>query len=119
MEIINPPKNRMDAIMAARYAPLVLPQPMNSFVVGYYLNYMPKFTREEDITVEEHVASFYSYVDTLNIENEDVSMRVFVQSLDGESWKWFRSLVPGSIVGIKALDDAFLIHWGDKKDFLY
>jgi hypothetical protein len=26
----NPPRNRMDAIVAARYAPLVLPQPMNA-----------------------------------------------------------------------------------------
>jgi hypothetical protein len=33
--------------------------------------------------------------------------------------KWFRSLSPGSIAGIEALDDAFLRHWGDKKYFLY
>jgi hypothetical protein len=113
----NPPQNRMDAIVATRYAPLVLPQPMNSLPIGYYLKYMPKFTGEEDITAEEHLATFYSYVDNLNIENEDVWMRVFVQSLDGEARKWFRSLSPGSIVGIEALDDAFLRHWGDKKDF--
>jgi hypothetical protein len=34
-------------------------------------------------------------------------MRFFVQSLDGEARKWFRSLSPESIVGIEALDDAF------------
>jgi ABC-type phosphate transport system ATPase subunit len=28
-------------------------------------------------------------------------------------------LVPRSITSIKALDEAFLRHWGDKKDFLY
>jgi hypothetical protein len=55
----------------------------------------------------------------LNIENEDVWMRVFVQSLNGEARKWFRSIAPRSIVGIEALDDEFLRHWGDKKDFLY
>jgi hypothetical protein len=115
----NLPRNRMDAIVAARYAPLVLPQPMNSLPVGDYLKYMPKFTGEEDITAEEHLAAFYSYADNLNIENEDVWMRVFVQSLDGEARKWFRGLTPGSIAGIEALDDAFLRHWGDKKDFLY
>jgi hypothetical protein len=115
----NPPRNRMDAIVAARYAPLVLPQPMNSLPVGDYLKYMPKFTGEEDITAEEHLSSFYSYADNLNIENEDVWMRVFVQSLDGEARKWFRGLTPGSIDGIEALDDSFLRHWGDKKDFLY
>ena len=68
----NPPLNRMDAIFTARYAPLVLPYPMNPLPAGYYLKYMPKFTGEGDITAEEHLATFYSYADNLNIENEDV-----------------------------------------------
>jgi hypothetical protein len=46
-------------------------------------------------------------------------MRVFVQILDGEVRKWFRGLNHGSIFGIEALDDSFLRHWGDKKDFIY
>jgi hypothetical protein len=115
----NPPLNRMDAIVAARYSPLVLPHPMNPLPTGDYLKYMPKFTGEGDITAEEHLAAFYSYADNLNIENEDVWMRVFVQSLDGEVRKWFRGLAPGSIVGIEALDSAFLRQWGDRKDFMY
>jgi hypothetical protein len=78
MAVFNPPTNRMDAIVAARYAPLVFPQPMNSLPPGDYLKYMPTFTEEEDITVEEHLATFYSYVDNQNIENEDVWMRVFI-----------------------------------------
>lgn len=80
----NPPVNRMDAIVATRYSPLVLPHPMNPLLARDYLKYMPKFTGEEDITIEEHLVAFYSYEDNLNIENEDVWMRVFVQSLDGE-----------------------------------
>jgi hypothetical protein len=115
----NPPLNRMDAIVAARYAPLILPHPMNPFPAGDYLKYMPKFTGEGDITAEEHLAAFYSYADNLNIGDEDVWMRVFVQSLDGEVRKWFRGLAPGSIAGIEALDNAFLRQWGDKKDFMY
>jgi hypothetical protein len=115
----NPPPNRMDAIVAARYAPLVLPHPVNPLPAGDYLKYMPKFTGEGDITAEEHLAAFYSYADNLNIENEDVWMRVFVQSLDGEVRKWFRGLAPGSIAGIEALDSVFLRQWGDRKDFMY
>jgi len=46
-------------------------------------------------------------------------MRVFVQSLDGETRKWFMGLNPRSIDGIESLDDSFMRHWGDKKDFLY
>jgi uncharacterized small protein (DUF1192 family) len=116
---VNPPPNRMDAIVAARYAPLILPHPMNPLPAGDYLKYMPKFTGEGDITAEEHLAAFYSYADNLNIENEDVWMRVFIQSLDGEVRKWFRGLAPRSIVGIEALDNVFLRQWGDRKDFMY
>jgi hypothetical protein len=79
---------------------------------------MHKFTGKEEITAEEHLAVFYSYADNLNIENEDVWMRVFVQILDSEARKFFRGLTLGSIVGIEALDDSFLRHWGDKKYFL-
>jgi hypothetical protein len=119
MDSANPPLNRMDAIVTAIYAPLLLPHPMNPLPIGDYLKYMPKFTGEGDITAEEHLAAFYSYVDNLNIENEDVWMRVFIQSLDGEVRKWFRGLALGSIVGIEALDSAFLRQWGDRKDFMY
>jgi hypothetical protein len=108
MASVNPPPNRMDAIVATRYAPLILPQPLNPLPTGDYLKYMPKFSGEGDATVEEHLAAFYSYADNLNIENEDIWMRVFVQSLDGEVRKWFRGLATGSIAGIEALDNAFV-----------
>jgi hypothetical protein len=78
MAVVNPPTNRMDSIVAARYAPLVLPQPVNALPPRDYLKYMPKFTREEDITAEEHLVAFYSYEDNKNIENDDVWMRVSV-----------------------------------------
>jgi hypothetical protein len=107
MAATNPLRNIMDSVVAARYAPLILPQPMNALPTGDYLKYMPKFIGEEDVTVEEHLPTFYSYLDNLNIENEDVWMRFVVQSLDGEVRKWFRGLAPGSIVGIEALDGVF------------
>ena len=111
----NPPRNIMDAIEAARYAPLILPQPLNSIPPGGYLKQLPKFTREGDITAEENLATFYSYADNYVIVDEDVWMMIFVHSLDGEARKWFRPLTPGSIDGIEALDDIFLRQWGIKK----
>jgi hypothetical protein len=93
MEGSNPPRNKMDSIVAARYAPLILPQLMNALPFGDYLKYMPKFIGEEDITIEEHLSPFYSYADNLNIENKDVWMRVFLQILDDEVRKWFRGFV--------------------------
>jgi len=64
----NSPGKIMDSIVAARYAPLILPQSMNSLHTGDYLKYMPKFTGEEDITAEEHLAAFYSYANNSNTE---------------------------------------------------
>jgi hypothetical protein len=115
----NPPRNIMDTILAARYAPLILNQPLNALPAGGYLKQLPKFTGEGDITAEEHLVAFYSYANNYVIVDEDVWMSIFVHSLDGEAKKWFRALTPGSIDGIEALDDVFLREWGDKKDFMY
>jgi hypothetical protein len=116
---VNPPRNIMDAILVARYAPLILTQPLNALPAGGYLKQLPKFTREGDITAEEHLVDFYSYANNYVIVDEDVWMSIFVHTLDGEARKWFRALTPGSIDGIEALDDVFLREWGDKKDFMY
>jgi hypothetical protein len=51
---------------------------MNVLPAGDCLKYMPKFIGEKDRTAKENLSSFYSYEYNHNIENEDVSMRVFV-----------------------------------------
>jgi hypothetical protein len=93
----------MERIVATRYAPLVLPNPINAMPTGDYQKYMPKFSGVEEVTTEEHLELFYSYADNLNITDEYVWMRVFVQILDGEARRWFRELTPGSITGLKFL----------------
>jgi len=110
---------RIERIVTARYEPLVLPMPLNPMSVGEYKKYMPKFTGTEGVTTKEHLEAFYNYVDNLDISENDVWMRVFVQSLDGEARKCFRGLPQGSITNIEALDDAFLKQCGDKKNLLY
>ena len=63
--------------------------------------------------------AFYSCAGNQNIEHEDVWSRLFVESLDGESWKWFRILAPNSITGINDLEEIFVKDWGDMKDYAY
>jgi hypothetical protein len=104
----NPPRNRMDSIVPARYAPLILHQPLNALPVSGYLKHLSKFTGEGDIIAEDHLATFYSYDNNDVIVNEYVWMRIFVHGLDGEARKWFRSLTPRSIDGIEALIYVFL-----------
>jgi len=112
-------RTKMEKIIAARYGPLILPTPLDAMPLREYHKCRPKFTWNEGVTIEEHLESFYNYADNLDISEDDVWMRVFVESLDGEARKWFRELIPRSIANIKALDDAFLKNWGEKKDLLY
>jgi hypothetical protein len=113
------PMTRMEQILANRYAPLVLPNPLSAMPTGDYQKYMPKFTGAGEYTAEEHIEAFYAYAENINISEEDVWTRVFVQSLDGQARKWFKELPANSITGIEQLDAAFLKYWGERRDFLY
>jgi hypothetical protein len=111
--------NRMDVIIVARYAPLVLPVGLHALPTIDYMKYLPRYNGEGEVTIEEHLVAFYSFADNFNIDYVDVWMRLFVQSLDGEVRKWFRGLPPASIADIEALDEAFIKQWGDRRDYLY
>ena len=77
--VMAQPPTRMELIVAARYAPLVLPQPLHPLHQGDYLKYLPKFMGEGTwLTAEEHLVAFYSYANNQNIEHEDVWTRLFV-----------------------------------------
>ena len=108
--VAPPPLTKMKRILAARYAPLVLPNQPPAMPTSDYQKYMPKFTGEGDVTAKEHIEAFYSYAENLNIEDVDFWTRFFVQSLDGHARKWFNELPTGSIDGIEELDDMFLKH---------
>jgi hypothetical protein len=111
--------NRMDVIIAARYAPLVMHVGLHALLAIDYMKYLPRYNGEGDVTAEEHLVSFYNFADNFNIDHVDVWMRLFVQSLYGEVRKWFRSLPLASIEDIKAFDETFIKQWGDRRDFLY
>ena len=72
------PLTRMEQILANRYAPLVLPNPLSTMPTGDYQKYMPKFTGAGEYTAEEHIEAFYAYAENINILEEDVWTRVFV-----------------------------------------
>ena len=102
------PLAKMERILVSRYAPLNFPNPLSTMPTGDYLKYIPKFTGGgRDFTAEEHLEAFYSYAENINIEQEDVWTRVFVQSLDVQARKWFKEFPTRSIAGIEALDDIF------------
>jgi hypothetical protein len=50
------------------------------------MKYLHRYNGEGDVIVEEHLLTFYSFVENFNIEHENVWMRLFVQSLVLEDW---------------------------------
>ena len=44
------PPNMMDAIIASKYTPLVLHQPLNAFPNGDYQKYLPRFNGQGEVT---------------------------------------------------------------------
>ena len=46
-------------------------------------------------------------------------LRLFVQSLDGESWKWFKSLADHTIHTWEEMENLFTMKWGEKWDHGY
>jgi hypothetical protein len=113
------PPNLMDAIRASRYGPLVLPNNLHSLRENDYMKYLPSFDNEGETIVEEHLTTFYSFLENFQVDYDDVWMRLFFRSLDGELRTWFRNLRDNSITTITNIDATFLRNWGDKKDDLY
>jgi hypothetical protein len=66
--------NMMDAIIDARYAPLVFPIGLHVLPTTYYMKYLPRYNGEGEVIVEEHLVAFYSFADNFNIDYVDVWM---------------------------------------------
>lgn len=54
--------------------------------------------------------------DVFDIQEVDVKMRLFSQSLGGDVKKWFRGLPVGSIAKLDAFHQTFLAIWEIKKN---
>lgn len=80
-----------------------------------YLKLLPRFTGEDEITVEKHVPTFCAFAENINVKYLDVVMRLFFQSLDGEARKWFKMLPSNSINTSKELENTFIQRWGENK----
>jgi hypothetical protein len=60
--------NRMDAIISARYAPLVFIVGLHRLPSIYYMKYFLRYNGEGDVIAEEHMVSFYNFIEKFNID---------------------------------------------------
>jgi hypothetical protein len=67
-------------------------------------------------SVEDHLADFSKLLDDFEVEHEDVAMRMFVSTLEGEARTWYKSLPDASIDGWDSFQEKFIERWADKQD---
>ncbi len=99
----------------AQHKPLVFPHTLH-LIPEYYLELLPRYNGEKEIIADKHLDAFHNYMEDLNVQFEDVYMRLFIQSLVGEPMRSFRSLPISSIYSWEMLEDWFDTTWPKTKD---
>ena len=92
------------ARMNARYAPMDrshipgFPKPMPKVD---WLDDLPIFKDEKKDNVALHLVRFHMHVRSLKVHfPEDCLMRMFMATLEGKAWSWYKSLENGSIYSL-------------------
>jgi hypothetical protein len=101
--------------MAARYAPLVLVSPLHDMPQDYQTR-LPQFDSTGPLNAQQHVDKMNDYFDLQEVDEADVQMRLFAQSLTGEVKKWFKTLRAATITDIVGFHRTFLDRWEVKKN---
>jgi hypothetical protein len=88
--VINPTPSKIQE----RYSPLKFPPTLHDFPMKHY-KYLPQFDGELDgKSVEKHIQVSDNFIKLFEIEHDDVSMRAFSRSLQGNAKAWFKNLQP-------------------------
>jgi hypothetical protein len=69
--------------MAARYAPLVLDAPLHAMSQDYQMR-LPQFDAIGPLDCQQHIDKMNDYFDLHEVDEADVQMRLFAQSLTGD-----------------------------------
>jgi hypothetical protein len=109
--VIPPPP----PIMAARYAPLVLVAPLHAMPQDYQTR-LPQFDATGPLNAQQHVDKMNDYFDLHEVDEADVQMRLFAQSLTGDVKKWYKGLRAASVLDLTAFQRIFLDRWEVKKN---
>jgi hypothetical protein len=109
--------NHVPSKIQERYSPLKLPSILHEFPLKHY-KYLPRFDGELDgHSTVKHIQIFENFIDIFEIEHDDVSMRAFSQSLQGDAKALFIHFHPQSISSWDELRESFHIFWGERKSW--
>jgi hypothetical protein len=72
-----------------------------------WLKRIPLFAGRSRESVEDHLVAFSKLLDDFEVEHEDVAMRMFLSTLEGEARTWYKSLPDASIDGWDSFEENF------------
>ena len=82
-----------------------------------YLKLLPRFSGDKKGPVEENISGFHDFTNNFMVEDDDVFMRLFVQTVEGDVKKWFLTLPTNSLHLWDDLEITFNAQWVEKKYF--
>ena len=104
----------METILARRFAPFnfsvvpSFPHPVLTMTEwGYFL---PIFRERKEDNPADHLIKFHECMNLLDLQHDDVRMKMFMYSLDGDAHEWYFSLTPSSISYLKDFHTVFHKH---------
>ena len=104
----------MEAILARRFAPFNF-----SAVIGFphivptmteWGDFLPIFRERKEDNPADHLIMFHECMNLVDLQHEDVRMKMFTYSLDGHAHEWYFSLPPSNISSLKNLHTVFHEH---------
>jgi hypothetical protein len=83
----------MEAILARRFSPFnlsIVPGFPNNFpTIDKWGDYLPRFREDKDDKPVDHLLHFHEAMHQLGIHHEDVLMKMFMYSLEGDAREWY------------------------------
>ena len=99
------------SLLARRFAPLDFSSipgfPHAVPDISEWGDFLPIFKEKEDDNPAEHLLKFHECMDLLDLQHEDVRMKMFMYSLYGDARVWYSSLPPSCISSLKDFHKAF------------
>jgi hypothetical protein len=95
----------MEAILVGRFSPLNFsaissyPHPMPQ--IDEWKDLLPRFYEGENDNPIEHVLEFHALMQQLDIQHEEIHMKLFMYSLEGYAHIWYHSLKISSVSSLE------------------
>ena len=101
--------------MAARFSPLALQAPLHAMPQDYQSKIF-QFNGTGKYTAQQHVDKMTDYFEFHEVDEADVEMRLFAQTLARDVKKWFKYLPTNHIFDLAAFHHFFINIWEIKKN---